>query len=248
MASGGELVKRQTFTPPKDAPAYLVDALGDIGLQEWVLNGRGRKVSNPTVERYIDKVEGHPLSAIDTPWCAYFIGAKLEYNGIACSKSGMARSYLKWGNQIDKHDDSKWKCGDIVIFWRGSPNGSAGHVAFLLHWDETNVYVLGGNQGDKVTIQRFPRTKVIGIARPASKWFTKINVAGGSTALAGAAKVAEEAAKAAPPVEAAESAKSLFEQVMSYFPTYGVALGILILGLGLYIIYRKNFEHKVTGK
>lgn len=248
MASGGQLIKQQTFTPPKDAPAYLVDALGDIGLQEWVLNARGRKVSNPAVERYINKVEGHPLSALETPWCAYFVGAKLEYHGIPSSKSGMARSYLKWGTQLDKNDDSAWKCGDIVIFWRGSPNGSAGHIAFLLQWDETYVYVLGGNQGDKVTIQRFERSKIIGITRPASKWVTKITATGAGQAAIGTAVVVKEALSVAPAVESAESTKTLLEQVMAYFPSYGVVLGIGILILGLYVIYRKHFEHKVTGK
>lgn len=169
MASGGNLVKTQQFTPPAGAPSYLSDALKDIGLQEFVTQGAGksaRRVSNPAVERYIEKVSGSPANAMTTPWCAYFVGAKLEYAGITSTKSGMARSYLKWGQDIA---DADWRCGDIVVFMRGSHDDHVlGHVAFLLRWDESFVWVVGGNQGDKVCIEAFSRDRILGVRRPRS--------------------------------------------------------------------------------
>jgi uncharacterized protein (TIGR02594 family) len=166
MASGGSLVRTQSYTPVAGAPSYLADAVKDIGIQEWVLGNNRKKVSNPVVERYIAKVNGSPLNAIDTPWCAYFVGAKLEYAGITSSKSGMARSYLSWGVAVADND---WKAGDVVVFKRNTGTRDdhvLGHVAFLLRWDNNYVYVLGGNQGDRVCIEAFPRGRIIGVRRP----------------------------------------------------------------------------------
>ena len=52
----------------------------------------------------------------------------------------------------------------MVVFSRGS-NPAAGHVAIFDRLDGPYVYVLGGNQGDSVTIARFPVLQVIGVRR-----------------------------------------------------------------------------------
>lgn len=174
MASGGKKTS-QKFTAPDDAPSYLVQALKDIGLQEWVVDKKGRRVGNPVVERYIEEVSGERHDAITTAWCAYWVGAKLQHAGLKSTKSGMARSYLKYGKKVSEED---WRVGDIVVTWRGAnDDGVTGHVGLLLKWSTTSVTLLGGNQGDAVSIQTFPRRRkekgsgktkdlILGVRRP----------------------------------------------------------------------------------
>lgn len=203
MASGGKMIAQQSYTPPEGSPAYLIEALKDIGIQEWVLDHKTRKKrSNPVVEQFMLKSVGYKANMMTTPWCAYWIGAKLEDAGIPCSKSGMARSYLKWGNKIDHKSDGAWKVGDIVVTWRGRRNdGITGHIFFLLSWDDARVYGLGGNQGDQVSIQAFPRSKIIGIRRARSVTESRIvKATGGATATTTANVVVETAVPDVPAV------------------------------------------------
>lgn len=60
----------------------------------------------------------------------------------------------------------------VVIFTRGSGKqpgpeviAAPGHVAFLVSWDDDTVTVLGGNQGDKVSIKTYPRRRILGVRR-----------------------------------------------------------------------------------
>lgn len=156
------------------APAYLKDAMKDLGVQEWIMKG-GRKVSNPVVERYIEKAIGHPADAIATPWCAGWVGAKLEYHNIACTKSLAARSYLRFGNviwdrKVNPREEMQQNAqeGDIVVLMRGrTDDGIKGHVGFLLGFDDDgNPVLISANDEDAVLIASFPASRVLGIVRP----------------------------------------------------------------------------------
>lgn len=101
----------------------------------------------------------------ETPWCAAFVGGVLEECGIKSSRSATARSYLKWGFPLGGP-----AVGAIVVFWRGSPCGSKGHVGFVVGKDKTgNLMVLGGNQGDKVSIAAFSPMRVLDFRWPDAK-------------------------------------------------------------------------------
>ena len=54
--------------------------------------------------------------------------------------------------------------GDLVIFWRDSPNSWKGHVGIFLGFDEETktVITLGGNQDDRVKIKKYPINQVLG--------------------------------------------------------------------------------------
>lgn len=164
MASGGT---RNNYSIPveyKKAPAYFMRAVEDMGLKEWVSSGRTKK-SNPVVEDYIKEVIGNPMNARTTPWCAFWVGAMLKETGHPFTRSGMARSYLKYG--VEVKDERDWKVGDIVVFWRGRhDDGVTGHVAFYLCHTSTTITVLGGNQADEVNVQEFSRTKLLAVRRP----------------------------------------------------------------------------------
>lgn len=94
----------------------------------------------------------------ETPWCAAFVGACLERAGIRSSRFESAASYLKWGVRLDGPAH-----GCIVVFSRDG----GGHVGFLVGMDTSgNLLVLGGNQGDQVSVKAFPTTRVTGYRWP----------------------------------------------------------------------------------
>jgi hypothetical protein len=41
-----------------------------------------------------------------------------------------------------------------------------GHVGFVVKFDKDYVWMLGGNQGDRVSVAKFPRSKFIGFSAP----------------------------------------------------------------------------------
>ena len=89
---------------------------------------------------------------------------------VARSKSLMARSWLNVGYAIDI--DAAEVGWDIVIFKRGSgaqpgPNviNAPGHVGFYAGMNGTKVQVLGGNQGDAVSIKGYSKSRILGVRR-----------------------------------------------------------------------------------
>lgn len=101
---------------------------------------------------------GHPDSV---PWCASFVGFILKKAGIKGSGSLMARSYSKWGDKVDGDPP----VGAIVVL-SSSRGPASGHVGFCVGCDGNFVRLLGGNQGDAVSIARFSRNKIVAVRWP----------------------------------------------------------------------------------
>ncbi len=234
MASGGKTTKSQFLSVDKNAPVYMNLAAKDIGKDET----KYRKYFN---DRIKDKL-GIDFDVKSDPWCALWVGIELEDAGVKSTKKANARSYLSWGIPVE---EDNWQQGDIIIFWRGSRNdGVTGHVGFLVSWTDDTVTVLGGNQGDKVCLQTYGKSKIIGVRRQYSLWRSKTIQAASAKVAVGAEEVVRNTVNAAPSAETADQTRSLFEQVMQFFPNTGQMVGIVIIALGAYIIYRKIKEKK----
>ncbi len=117
--------------------------------------------------KILDLWKAAKLSGIkndETPWCAGFVGGVLELLGIRSTRADSARSYLNWGSKIGAPI-----YGCIVIFERGALSG---HVGFVVGRDaKDNLMVLGGNQGDTVSIRAFDEKRVLGYRWPISEKF-----------------------------------------------------------------------------
>ena len=120
-------------------------------------------------ERY-DRQELKDLVGVDpvrTEWCAAFVNAILEMDGIPGSESVSdypltARSFLKWGSPINPQDIQK---GDIVVFPRGN-TGWQGHVGFYAGRGTNGMWViLGGNQDNQVRYDYYDPKRALGIRR-----------------------------------------------------------------------------------
>jgi uncharacterized protein (TIGR02594 family) len=252
MASGGTVTKTQRFSAPDASPAYFVDALKDIGLQEWVLENR-RRVPNPTVVRYMEKGgAGRGANSMKIPWCAYYVNAKLEYNGVKSTKRGNARSYLGWGYEIQEED---WQVGDIVVFWRGRvDDGVTGHVGFLVKWDAKYLYILGGNQGDQVNISRFTRDKLLSVRMERKTSQSRIVRSTAGSAVSGAAsKVVDSTHDALVPkantvVEVATESKGIMEMMVPWLPWVAGVLAAVSIGLAVYALYCRIQDKNKNGE
>ncbi|KAA5822295.1 TIGR02594 family protein [Algibacter amylolyticus] len=98
----------------------------------------------------------------ETPWCSVFINWVAKQAGLDTSKSAAARSWQTVGFETQDPEP-----GDIVVFWRESINSHLGHVGIYLGFskDGTRIYVLGGNQGDAVSISAYPTNRVLSFRR-----------------------------------------------------------------------------------
>ena len=98
----------------------------------------------------------------ETPWCAAFVNMVLAQLGIPHTGKLNARSYLEWGVPVDLADALP---GDIVVLWRGNPNGWEGHVAPLVRREGDRLLLRGGNQGNAVSDAWYPVNRVLGVRR-----------------------------------------------------------------------------------
>jgi uncharacterized protein (TIGR02594 family) len=104
------------------------------------------------------------------PWCSAFTNYIAWLLRLPRSKSLLARSWLTVGEVISLEEAEPGF--DVVIFRRGSANqpgpaviDAPGHVGFYAGVEGTKVLVLGGNQGDTVSIAGYPKSTLLGVRR-----------------------------------------------------------------------------------
>lgn len=132
-------------------------ALSQYGISEY---GNG---DNPEVLKYFTDL-GLPESMLrdETAWCSAFMNWCCKQAGADYSGKANARSWLNIGER-----SRMTKAGDIAIFWRENPKSWKGHVGFFVNYSEDKnwIYVLGGNQGNRVCIQKYSVNQLLDIRR-----------------------------------------------------------------------------------
>lgn len=155
------------FPPAKvrvNSGTALEIAYSEKGTRE--VKGSG---ANPTILRwYVDA--GHPeIKSDEVPNCAAAMSSWLKRAGMAHLETLAAIDYCKYGEAVDKDDETQWRVGDIGILWRGkTPADWESHVGFVVSWTDTHVTFLGANQGDEVNETKYARSKLRAIRRPVS--------------------------------------------------------------------------------
>lgn len=104
----------------------------------------------------------------ETAWCAAAMGYWLSRAGLPHTGRLDAQSYKDYGTEVSIEDA---RVGDIVV-WRFGPPGSwRGHLAFFVKRVGNYIDALGGNQQDKVGVNRYPISsstyQLLSIRRPA---------------------------------------------------------------------------------
>ena len=111
---------------------------------------------SPAVEAFHDSVDASDAGD-DVAWCSAFVNYCMEQAGLPGTDSRAARSWLDWGISVDPP-----LYGCVCVLWRGSPSSWKGHVGFWIDEIGDEVVMLGGNQGNQVSVRRYPKSRVLG--------------------------------------------------------------------------------------
>lgn len=132
---------------------YMLKAKSYLGVAEI----KGAK-HNKIIVSWLSRVKAW-WSDDETAWCGTFVAECIGSVGLAIPKAAYrASSWLTWGQSV-----AKPFYGCIAITKRLGGN----HVAFVVGKDEQgNILLLGGNQGDKVQINAFSPSVVMGYRYP----------------------------------------------------------------------------------
>ncbi|MBU2582770.1 MAG: TIGR02594 family protein [Alphaproteobacteria bacterium] len=136
-------------------PPWLAEAWRELGQTE-IAGAR----DNPRITAFFKEL-GHEAHARDeVAWCAAFVGACLERSDQASTRSLMARSYSGFGEPLPTE-----RTGAIAVLTRGR-NPAFGHVGFLVGWSAERLWLLGGNQGNAVSVAGFDRSRLVALRWP----------------------------------------------------------------------------------
>jgi uncharacterized protein (TIGR02594 family) len=138
-----------------EQPQWLAAAWAELGQREVA-----GAADNPRIAAMFRDAGQDAKHHDEVPWCAAFVGACLERADLQGSGSLMARSYLRWGGSLD---DGRF--GAVAVLSRGR-DPAAGHVGFLVGETDENVFLLGGNQSNAVTVAAFPKSRLLGLRWP----------------------------------------------------------------------------------
>ena len=139
-----------------EKPGWLVLAEGELGVRE----GAGA-ANNPRVVQLFADAGFSGIKQDSVAWCAAAVGAMLKRAGHKPSGSLAARSYEAWGVGL-----SEPALGAIATKKRGNSSWQ-GHVGFVVGASPTQIFLLGGNQGDAWSIAAFPRKEFTAFRWPA---------------------------------------------------------------------------------
>lgn len=140
-----------------EQPAWLDHAWQEAGVRETP-----GPASNSRILQFFRDVGHADVTSDEVAWCAAFVGACLERAGLRSTRSLLARSYLDWGVPI-----ANAKLGAVAVLSRGSDPGQ-GHVGFVVGAAKDQLFLLGGNQKDAVTVQSFPMGRLLGLRWPST--------------------------------------------------------------------------------
>lgn len=144
-------------------PPWLERAYRD--LTEGVREVSG-ELSHARIQAMLESVRFGSDARDSIPWCAAAVNKWVEEAGLRGTKSGLARSWLEWGQEIEFPPE-----GAICVLSRGQP--PKGHVGLYLgaadydgEGNVSEVLLLGGNQSDQVCIRTYAASRVIGYRWP----------------------------------------------------------------------------------
>lgn len=131
-----------TKTPP-----WVIEADRYLGIKEFP-----GAAHNPTIINWLVKLNAWWRDD-ETPWCGVAMGAWMKGAGVTPPKAYYrAKAWADWGHKL-----AVPVYGCVVVFSRKG----GGHVGIVVGEDERGrLMVLGGNQGNAVTIAPFDRSRV----------------------------------------------------------------------------------------
>ena len=155
-------VRRELRAGEAGDPRWMKVARAELGEKE--VPGA---VDNPKILEYLASCPNLPdrlAETEETPWCSCFIQWVFTQAGMPGTGKANARSWVEWGNG---HTD--FCVGAVVVLSRGT-NPAHGHVGLYEHGaPKGHVRLLGGNQGNAVSLKDYPMSRVVAIRWPAGE-------------------------------------------------------------------------------
>lgn len=112
---------------------------------------------NPTIIKWLTQLKAW-WKDDETPWCGTFVAHCMDSVGVALPKHWYrAKDWLNWGVAVAP------RLGAVAVFDR---NGG-GHVGLLVGETATSYAVLGGNQGNSVSVMALAKNRLLGTRWPA---------------------------------------------------------------------------------
>jgi uncharacterized protein (TIGR02594 family) len=111
------------------------------------------KDTTPIIDRWLMTL-GAWWRDDETPWCGVFVAAVMRESGIGLPKHWYrALAWRGWGERL------LWpELGSVAVLGRKG----GGHVGFVLGEDTQNrIVILGGNQGNRVSVLPFDRGRLL---------------------------------------------------------------------------------------
>ncbi len=135
-----------------EAP-WLTEAKRHLGLREMP----GAPTA-PTIARWLQQL-GAWWADDETPWCGTAVAAWMRACGFTPPKAWYrAKAWATWGDELQAPAP-----GAVVVFEREG----GGHVGLVVGQDQLGrLLVLGGNQGNAVSIAPFDRRRAIAYRWP----------------------------------------------------------------------------------
>jgi uncharacterized protein (TIGR02594 family) len=113
---------------------------------------------NQTIIRWLGKL-GAWWSNDETPWCGVFVAHCMQKCSLPFPKLYMrAKAWSDYGSLLRRN---RLAPGAILVFDRAG----GGHVGFYVGEDAGHYFVLGGNQGNAVSVMKLGKTRLV-----ASRW------------------------------------------------------------------------------
>lgn len=139
-----------TLQPPR----IIVEALALYGVRETA-----GPTNTPAIMGWAARLGVAKAYVADAvPWCGLFAGIVVLRAGWTPVEAPLwARNWAKFGKPSPEPG-----LGDVLVFAREG----GGHVGFYIAEDSTTFHVLGGNQGDAVSIARIAKTRLVAARRP----------------------------------------------------------------------------------
>lgn len=151
------LEQARAKTPPAPFMPWFEEATRYLGLKEIA----GKK-SNAIILDWADDLDLH-YAGDDVPWCGLFvahcISSTLPDEPLPANPLG-ARNWEKFG------EDSDPGLGAVMVFWRGSRSGWAGHVGFYVAESKTSFKIRGGNQSNSVSDAWISKDRLLKARKP----------------------------------------------------------------------------------
>ena len=144
------------FLKSETSPKLLVEAVKLLGTKEVV-----GKVHNPVILGWAKEVGlSKVYTADEIPWCGLAIAYACHQAGVqVVDKPLWALSWANYGTKV-----SEPMLGDILTFKRDG----GGHVGIYVGEDKDCYHVLGGNQGNAMSVSRIVKSRLYQARR--TKW------------------------------------------------------------------------------